>query len=129
DLTINFVSKKTSQSAQGETQTVDTMAAAPKDEALKNSWVIDKAMTGNKLDMKIDERGKILSITGFEPIYAEFATTVNGLTKDADERKAILEHLKASFNEEVLRDQCSKNIFIMPKKGAKIGERWTVSEN
>ena len=129
DLTINFVSKKTSQSAQGQTQTVDTKAAAPKDEALKNRWVIDKAMTGNKLNMKIDERGKILSITGFEPIYAKFSTTVNGLTKDANERKAILEQLKASFNEEVLRDQFSKNIFIMPKKGAKIGERWTVSEN
>src|SRR5690606_41721094 len=54
DLTINFVSKKTSQSAQGQTQTVDTKAAAPKDEALKNRWVIDKAMTGNKLNMKID---------------------------------------------------------------------------
>ncbi len=129
DVTINFIAKKTSQSAQGQTQTVDTKAAAPKDEALKNRWTIDKAMTGNKLNMKIDEKGKILSITGFEPIYAKFSTTVNSLTKDPNERKGILDQLKASFNEEVLRDQFSKNIFIMPKKGAKIGEKWTVSES
>ncbi len=129
DVTINFVSKNTTQSGEGKTQTVDTKAAAPKDEGLKNRWTIDKAMTGNQLNMKLDENGKILSITGFEPIYKKFGTTVNGLTKDAQQRKFLLEQLKASFNEEILRDQFSKNIFIMPKKGAKIGEKWTVSEN
>lgn len=129
DLTINFVSKKTTQTGDGKTQSVDTKAAAPKDEGLKNRWTIDKAMTGNKLNMKIDETGKILSITGFDPIYTKLSTTVNGLTKDAQERKFLLEQLKASFNEEILKDQFSKNIFIMPKKGVKIGEKWTVSEN
>ncbi len=129
DVTINFVAKKTSQSAQGKTETIDTRQAAPKDEGLKNRWTIDKAMTGNKLNMKIHENGNIISINGFEPIYSKFTTTVNGLTKDANERKALLAQLKASFNEEILKDQFSKNIFILPKKGAKIGEKWTVSEN
>ncbi len=129
DVTINFISKKTTQSAEGQSQTVDTKAAAPKEEGLKNRWTIDKAMTGNTLKMKIDQSGKILSITGFEPIYTKFSNTVNGLTKEPQERKMLLEQLKASFNEEILRDQFSKNIFIMPAKGVKIGEKWTVSEN
>lgn len=128
DVTINFLNKKTTQTGDGKTQSVDTQSAAPKDEGLKNRWTIDKAMTGNKLNMKMDENGKILSISGFEPIYSKFSTTVNGLTKNADERKFLMQQLKATFNEEILREQFSKNIFVMPKKGAKIGEKWTISE-
>ena len=129
DMTIRFAAKKTTQTGDGKTQTVDTQTAAPKDEGLKNRWTVDKAMTGNELKMKVDEKGKILSITGFDPIYSKISTTVNGLTKNAEERKFLVEQMKASFNQEVLKDQFTKNIFIMPKKGVKIGEKWTVSEN
>ena len=129
DITINFVAKKTSQTADGKTVSVDTKKPAPTEETLKNKWTLDKAMVGNKLNMKMNKQGKILSISGFEPVYAKFATTINGLTKDAKIRKGLLDESKSGFNEEVLKDQFSKNIMILPKKGAKIGEKWTVSEN
>lgn len=129
DITINFVAKKTSQTAEGKTVSVDTKKPAPTEESLKNKWTLDKAMVGNKLNMKMNKQGKILSITGFEPLYAKFSTTINGLTKDAKIRKALLEESKGGFNEEILKDQFSKNIMILPKKGAKIGGKWSVSEN
>ena len=129
DITINFVAKKTSQTAEGKTVSVDTKKAAPTEESLKNKWTLDKAMVGNKLNMKMTRGGKILSITGFDPVYAKFATTINSLTKDAQIRKGLLAESKAGFTEKNLKDQFSKNIMILPKKGAKIGEKWTVSES
>lgn len=129
DITINFVAKKTSQTADGKTVSVDTKKAAPTEESLKNKWTLDKAMVGNKLSMKMTKQGKIISITGFEPVYTKFSTTINGLTKDAQIRKNLLAESKSGFNEENLKEQFSKNIMILPKKGAKIGDKWTVSEN
>lgn len=128
DMTINFVSKKTSQTAQGKTLTVDTKQAAPKEESLKNQWTLDKAMIDNKLNMKMDENGKIISITGFDPVYAKFSKVINGLTKESKVREGLLKKTKAGFNEEVLKEQFSKNIMILPAKGAKIGEKWIVHE-
>lgn len=129
EITINFVAKKTSQTAQGKTVSVDTQKPAPTEESLKNKWTLDKAMVGNKLKMKMSKQGKIISITGFEPVYAKFTTTINGLTKDAQVRKGLLAESKAGFNEANLKDQFSKNIMILPKKGATIGEKWTVTES
>ncbi len=129
DMTVNFVSKKSSQTAEGKTISVDTKSAAPKEESLKNKWTLDKALTGNKLNMKMNESGKILSISGFDQIYKRVETTIAGLTKDANIRKGLSQEAKAGFNEEILKEQFQKNIIVFPKKGAKIGEKWTISEN
>lgn len=129
DITINFISKKSSQTAQGKTITVDTNAAAPKDEALKNKWSLDKALTGNQLSMKMDDKGKIISITGFDPVYKKLQTTINTLTKEEQVRKGLLEEAKLSFNEDHLKDQFSKNMMILPAKGVKIGEKWSTKED
>ena len=129
DITINFVAKRTSQTVDGKNYVVDTKQPAPKEEELKNKWNLDKALVGNKLNMKMDTNGKIISITGFEPVYTRISTTIAKLTKDANVRKGFQEEAKASFNEEILRDQFTKNMKIMPEKGVKIGEKWTKTEN
>lgn len=129
DITINFIAKKTSQTSQGKTVSVDTRQPAPKEENLKNKWSLDKAMVGNTLNMKMDKAGKIISITGFEPVYQKFSATINSLTKEAQIRTSLLAEAKKGFNEANLKDQFSKNILILPAKGAKIGEKWSVTEN
>lgn len=128
-MTINFISKKTSQTAEGKTLTIDTQKVAPKEEALKNQWTLDKALTGNKLTMKMNKKGEILSIIGFDPIYKKIETAINQLTKDAKIRKQLMEGSKASFNEQVLKDQFSKNMIVMPKEGIAIDKVWTETEN
>jgi hypothetical protein len=92
-------------------------------------WNINKALTGNKLNMKMDTKGNVLSITGFEAIYAKVSKAVGTLVKEANQRESVVASLKESFNEKVLKDQFSKNLTIIPKKGAKIGEKWTNTEN
>jgi ribosomal protein L14 len=49
--------------------------------------------------------------------------------KDANQKASVVASLKESFNEKVLKDQFNKNLTIIPKKGVKIGEKWTSSEN
>ncbi|WP_160139421.1 DUF6263 family protein [Chryseobacterium sp. c4a] len=129
EMTLNLVSKRSSQSAQGKTVVVDTKLAIPKEDELKMIWNVNKALTSNKLDMKMDTKGNVLSITGFDAVYTKVATAVGTLIKDANEKASVVASLKESFNEKVLKDQFNKNLVIIPKKGVKVGEKWTTSEN
>jgi hypothetical protein len=79
--------------------------------------------------MKMDTKGNVISITGFDAVYSKVANSVGSLIKDKNQKESVVASLKESFNEKVLRDQFNKNLTIIPKKGAKIGEKWTNSEN
>lgn len=129
DITINLISKRNSQTADGKTVIVDTKQALPKDDNLKMLWNVNTALTGNKLNMKMDTKGNVISITGFEPVYTKIATALGTMIKDANQKASVVASLKESFNEKVLKDQFTKNLSIIPKKGAKIGDKWTTSEN
>ncbi|MBK1897513.1 DUF6263 family protein [Chryseobacterium paridis] len=129
DITLNLISKRNSQTAEGKTIVVDTKQPLPKEDDLKMIWNINRALTSNKLNMKMDTKGNVISITGFEPVYTKVSTAVGTLVKDANQKASVVASLKESFNEKVLKDQFSKNLTIIPKKGAKIGEKWTNTEN
>lgn len=129
DMTLNLVAKRNSQSAQGKTLVIDTKLPVPKEEDLKMMWTINKALTNNKLNVKMDTKGNVISITGFEPIYTKVANAVGTIVKDATQKASVVASLKESFNEKILKDQLSKNLSLIPKKGAKIGEKWANSEN
>ena len=128
DISIDLISKKTTQSANGKTIVIDTKGAAPAEEQLKMMWNINKALVGNKLQMKMKENGDIVSITGFDAIYKKAEASAGTLLKKAEEKKGFTENFKASFNEGVIKDQFSKNLKLIPAKGVKIGESWTQSE-
>ena len=66
---------------------------------------------------------------GFDPIYNKVANSVGTLIKDKSQKENVVASLKESFNEKVLKDQFTKNLTIIPKKGAKIGGKWSNSEN
>ncbi len=129
DISINLISKRNSESMNGKTMAVDTKAAAPKEDQLKMMWNVNKALTGNKLQMKMKENGEVISISGFEPVYNKITASAGTMIKDGKQKAAFAQSFKESFNEKVLKDQFSKNLMVLPKKGAKIGEKWTESEN
>jgi len=129
DITINLIGKKSEQSANGKTIVIDTKTAAPQDEHLKMMWNVNKALVGNKLQMKMKANGDVVSITGFDPIYTKVAATAGNVIKKAEEKTAFTKSFKESFNENVIKDQFMKNLKLIPAKGAKIGETWTETEN
>ncbi|NHW22392.1 hypothetical protein HA072_25485, partial [Escherichia coli] len=69
DITVNLVGKVNKSSSQGKTVVIDTKQAAPKEEQLKGMWTVNKALSGNKLQMKMDEKGNVISISGFDAVY------------------------------------------------------------
>ena len=129
DITINLTGKRNSQTANGKTVAIDTKQAEPKDEQLKMMWKVNKALVGNKLNLKMSESGKVVSITGFDAVYNKISGSVGSTIKDAKEKAAFLNSFKQSFNQKMLKDQFDKNLVIIPAKGAKIGEKWSQSEN
>jgi hypothetical protein len=129
DMTLNLVAKRSSQSAQGKTIVVDTKLPIPKEDELKMIWNINRALTGNKLEMQMDTKGNVLSIKGFDAVYTKVSDAVGTLIKDANEKASVVASLKESFNEKVLKDQFHKNLTIIPKKGVKVGEKWSTSES
>ena len=129
DITINLLGKRNSQTANGKTIAVDTKAAEPKEEQLKMMWKVNKALVGNKLNMKMGEDGKVISITGFDPVYSKVAASVGSVIKDAKQKTAFVNSFKESFNEKILKDQFTKNLLLLPAKGVKIGDKWSQSEN
>jgi hypothetical protein len=129
DITINLLSKRNSQTSNGKTSVIDTKQAIPKEDQLKMMWTINRALTGNKLNMKMDKSGKVISITGFEPIYKKIVAATSAIIKDPKQQQGFITNLKQNFDEKVLKDQLTKNLSIFPAKGVKIGEKWSVAEN
>lgn len=128
-ISVNLLGKRTSESAQGQTVVVDTKSKAPEDENLKMMWSVNKSLMGNKLQLKMNENGEILSISGFEPIYKKINDIISSKVKDANQKQAFINGFKESFGEKAMKEQLHKNLLIIPKNGVKIGEKWTESEN
>ena len=129
DISINLIAKRNSQSSQGKTIVVDTKLPIPKEDNLKMLWNVNKALTGNKLNMKMDTNGNVISISGFDDVYKKISEALKTIIKDNTQRTGVIASLKETFNEKVLKDQFEKNLSILPKKGAKIGDKWTTTEN
>lgn len=129
DITINLIGKRNSETMNGKTMVVDTKAGAPADQNLKMMWNVNKALTGNQLKMKMKETGEVVSITGFEPIYNKVSAAAGSMVKDAKQKDEFLQSFKQSFSEKTVKEQFTKNLLVLPAKGAKIGEKWTETEN
>lgn len=129
DMTLNMVGKRMSTTANGKTVSIDTKKAAPKEDNLKMDYIVSKGLAGNKLNVKMDTYGNIKSITGFESVYNNLKKAIAGTVKDTKQQDAFIQSFKAGFNEEMLKEQLSKNLKLIPAKGTKIGEKWTTSED
>ena len=117
ELTLNIVGKKMSSTADGKTVVIDTKAAAPKEEQLKNIWNINKVLAGSKFTVKMKENGEVISISGINDLYTKIEKAVSPLIKDANAKKAFVEQFKQGFNEKMIKEEFSKGINIYLKKG------------
>lgn len=129
DLTINILGKKMTSIADGKTVVIDTKQPAPKDEQLKNIWTINNTLVGSKFSVKMKENGEVISIKGIDELYKKVEKSITPFVKEAEQRKQFIEYFKQGFNEKMLKEEFSAGINILPKKGVKLGESWTISEN
>ncbi len=128
-ITINLLGKSNSQTAGGKTVSVDTKGKEPEDPQLRVMWHMNRALTGNKLQMKMKTSGEVLSIGGFEPIYKKITQAATTQIKDEAQRADFIKSFKESFNENTIKEQFTKNLMVLPKAGAKLGQKWSETEN
>ncbi|MCG2793533.1 MAG: DUF6263 family protein [Weeksellaceae bacterium] len=128
-LTLNMTGKRMSNSANGKTMVIDTKQAAPKEDALKMDYLVSKGLAGNKLNVKMDAFGNIKTVSGFDVVYNNLKKAIAGTVKDKKQQDAFIESFKAGFNENMMKEQLGKNLKLLPSKGAKIGDKWTDSED
>lgn len=129
DLTINILGKKMTSIADGKTVVIDTKQPAPKEEQLKNIWIINNTLVGSKFSVKMKENGEVISIKGIDELYKKVEKAITPFVKEAEQRKQFVEFFKQGFNEKMIKEEFSAGINILPKKGVKLGESWTISEN
>lgn len=129
DIKIHLIAKTNKQTANGKTIEVSTKKAAPKEEQLKIMWNVNKALTGNHLNLKLKEDGSVISITGFDTVYKKVDDIIKTVIKDSKQRTEFSKGFKATFDEKMLKGQLEKNLKLLPKKGVKVGGKWTQTEN
>ncbi len=129
DLTLNMTGKRMSNSSNGKTIVIDTKQAAPTEDALKMDYIVSKGLAGNKLNVKMDAYGNVKTVSGFDVVYGNLKKAIAGTVKDTKQQDAFIESFKAGFNEAMMKEQLGKNLKLLPAKGAKIGDKWTDSED
>lgn len=128
--TLEVKSKRYSEKVtdpQGKTISYDTNAAKPADKDIAFTWTIYKAMVGKPYTMKIDQKGKVLSVDGLETIRKQIENSVKNQLS-AEEQKVISEVLKGSLNKEAISAQFQETMNIYPDKKLKLNETWTDSQ-
>lgn len=115
-------------SPEGEKLSYSTASGQPADNDIAKSWKIYKAITGETFQMEVDNKGKVLNVTGLDKVTSSVQSK---LKKDftAEEQKMIAELLKSTLNPEFIKMQFEETLNIFPDKSMKIGENWEDSQN
>jgi len=106
----------------------DTDKTKPADKEVAMSWLIYKAITGQDFNMVMNNKGKVLSVTGLEKIIANVMTKVKG-DFNAEDQKQIKEFLDYSLSKESITSQFEESLNIFPDKSMKVGEKWEDTQN
>ncbi|MDX9705831.1 MAG: DUF6263 family protein, partial [Weeksellaceae bacterium] len=87
------------------------------------SWSIYKSITGQTFTMIVDNKGKVISVTGLDKVVNN---AVEKLKTDftPEEQKEIRSLLEMSLSQEAIRTQFEDSLNIFPDKSLKIGEKW-----
>lgn len=113
---------------QGEKLAYNTSSAKPSDKNVAQSWAIYKSIIGQNFHMEVDNKGKVLSVTGLDKVR----TNAMGKLKNdftTEEQKYIQELLNVALSNEAIKAQFEESLNIFPEKNLKVGEEWSDNQN
>lgn len=79
------------------------------------------AIKGRKVTMKINAEGKVLEVIGFEDMAKSI---VDSMGIDGEESQQMIRQFDKQFNEESMKDQFERILYIFPNKEIKVGDSW-----
>ncbi len=130
-FTLEVTSKQYSEKMtdpEGKSISYDTNGAKPANKDIAFSWSIYKGMVGKPYTMTVDQKGKVLSVTGLDKIRQQIEASVKSQLS-AEELKFISEMLKNSLNEKAISAQFEETMNIYPDKKLKLNESWSDDQN
>lgn len=88
------------------------------------------AIKGKQFRMKVDAEGKVLEINGFKEIAESI---ISSMELDAEDQKEVREKMETQFdqqfNDQNIREQFERVLYIFPNKEVKVGDSWQKSSN
>ncbi len=102
----------------------NTDAAKPKDQMTAMSWQVYKSIIGKSYTLKMNEKGKVISVEGLTTIRTGIENSLKS-TLSADDQKGLSEMLKMSLSEDAIKSQFEETMNIYPEKNLKVKESWS----
>ena len=98
---------------------VDMEDAKSNPSALMNKLL--SSIKGKKFNMKVNEQGEVMEVTGFEQIAKDMVDSL-GMPEEYKEKMEAT--AKDQFNGDDIKKQFSQMFYIFPNKDVKVGDSW-----
>lgn len=108
----------------GKSISYDTSSTKPSDKSIAVSWSIYKAMTGKTYTMKVDQKGKVISVDGLDAVKSSILNSVKKQVT-AEEFKFFTQVINSSLSKEALSSQFEETMNIFPNKTLALNESWS----
>lgn len=127
-LTTTYERLKMNMSLMGFNIEVDTDKPLPdfntgdeKEKGMKMLSAVMGAIRGQKFQMKVNNEGKILEVTGFNDMANRLADSMD---LDENAKQEMIKGFSQQFNDQNVRDQFERMLYIFPNKEVKVGDTW-----
>lgn len=126
---IKATFKKFSESSKTPEGSIsyDTNNPKPADKDVAQSWSVYKSIAGESFNMVINNKGKVVSISGLPKVIDSAMKKLAG-DFGLDDQKQIRKLLENSLSDASITSQFEESMNIFPDKAMKIGEKWEDSQ-
>lgn len=92
-----------------------------KEDPIKMLNKIFGAIKGKKFNMKVNTEGKVMEVRGLSDIAASIVGTMN---IDEKVKQLMIQQFSKQFNEQSVKEQFERVLYIFPNKEVKVGDSW-----
>jgi hypothetical protein len=98
-----------------------SMGGDGKEDPMKMVNKLFSAIKGRKFSMKVNAEGKVEEITGFKEMAQSI---VDSMGVDEKMKEQMQQQFSKQFNENNMKDQFERVLYIFPNKEVKVGDSW-----
>lgn len=98
-----------------------SMGGDGKEDPMKMVNKLFSAIKGRKFSMKVNAEGKVEEITGFKEMTRSI---VDSMGVDEKMKEQMQQQFSKQFNENSMKDQFERVLYIFPNKEVKVGDSW-----
>ena len=102
-------------------KSLPSMGGDGKEDPMKMVNKLFSAIKGRKFSMKVNAEGKVEEVTGFKEMAQSIMDSIG---VDETMKEQMQEQFSKQFNENSMKDQFERVLYIFPNKEVKVGDSW-----